>query len=216
MISHIARRLGLQRPLQLYKYENDGKFDYSSYKATQVEGNKRKIHNVWAKEENIKFISDYLREQIKDIEFGLCHGTRRGLEQKWFKKYLRCYVLGTEISDTAAQFEDTIEWDFHNVKDSWINSVDFIYSNSFDHSYDPESCINAWADCLKKGGIAVIEHSSGHEKATALDPFGAKIQIMPYLLAKWLDGKCGIVGILDAPVMRNRQSYQQFLIIQKR
>lgn len=206
----------IDKPVQLHQYGSNTSFDYDSYKEIQIEGNKRKLNSVWASEENIKFISNYLQLQIENIQFGLCHGTRRGLEQKWFKAYIGCDVIGTEISDTASEFEDTIEWDFHDVKDNWIGAVDFIYSNSFDHSYDPESCINRRADCLKKGGVCVIEHSSDDEKSTALDPFGAKIQIMPYLLATWLRGKCGVVDILDAPVVPKSQSYVKFIVLQKR
>ena len=69
------------------------------------------------------------------VSFGLCHGTRRGFEQKQIKEEFSkrgkdVNVIGTEISDTANQFESTIEWDFHNVHPDWVNNVDFIYSNS--------------------------------------------------------------------------------------
>ena len=70
-----------------------------------------------------------------------CHGTRQGFEQKWFSKNLECKVIGTEISDNANDYKNTIEWDFHNVKKEWIGSVDFIYSNALDHSYDPNKCL---------------------------------------------------------------------------
>ena len=80
---------------------------------------------------------------IDTVEFGICHGTRRGKEQEWFRKYLGCGVIGTEISDTVEQFPHTIEWDFHETKAEWINSADFIYSNSLDHSYDPKKCLTA-------------------------------------------------------------------------
>ena len=47
-------------------------------------------------------------------------------------------VIGTEIaSDAENRFPNTIEWDFHNVKDEWLNNVDFIYSNSFDQQIVP-------------------------------------------------------------------------------
>lgn len=216
LVGYEVIKEGSRSSVQLYDYRQNGEFDYNSYKDTQIAGNKRKIENVWVNEENIKFISAYLDAELKKIQFGLCHGTRRGLEQKWFAKYLHCTVIGTEISDTATEFENTIEWDFHNVKDEWINAVDFIYSNSFDHSYDPKACINAWADCLRSGGICVIEHTSGHEKATKLDPFGAKIQLLPYLLTTWLHGKCSVVDVLDSPVLTQNQSYVKFVVLQKR
>ncbi|WDT79188.1 MAG: hypothetical protein MPW14_18850 [Candidatus Manganitrophus sp.] len=139
----------------LYNYRTeDGKFDYEKYRQIQTEGNKKKIDRVWVQEENIDFLSRYIAERIGTPQFGICHGTRRGLEQSWFGARLKCKVIGTEISDTAAQFPNTIQWDFHEVKQEWVGAVDFIYSNSFDHSYDPEKCINAWMSCVKPGGFA--------------------------------------------------------------
>ena len=76
----------------------------------------------------INEISDYIKNNMKNISFGICHGTRNGKEQKFFKRNLNINVIGTEISSTATQFPDTIQWDFHRVKDEWVNNVDFIFS----------------------------------------------------------------------------------------
>ena len=96
-----------------------------------------------------------------------------------------------------------------------IEAVDFIYSNSFDHSYDSEKCLDAWMSCLKKGGICILEHSSGHIKSTRLDPFGADIIVMPYLITSWGKGKYGVREILDAPLKKDSLEYLKFIIIQK-
>lgn len=202
----------------LYKYlREDGTLDYEKYRRIQIEGNKRKTDRVWVIEENIAFLSRQIQRILGSPRFGLCHGTRRGLEQAWFKKYLGCDVLGTEISDTASQFPDTIQWDFHDVKPEWIGATDFIYSNAFDHSYDPEKCLNAWMSCLRRGGICILEHSSGHAASavTALDPFGADIVMMPYLVVTWGKGLYGVREILEAPEKREDVQYLFFLIVQK-
>lgn len=201
---------------ELYRYRKpDGTFDYEKYKEIQISGNKRKIDNVWVQEENIAFLADYLTDKIGDINFGLCHGTRRGKEQEWFTKYLNCKVIGTELSDTAEQFPNTIQWDFHEVRPEWINAVDFIYSNSFDHSYDPQKCLKAWMSCIKKGGVCMIEHTSGHEQATDLDPFGADISLMPYLILIWGKGDFYVQELLDAPSKSDLLHYIKYLIVQK-
>jgi len=89
----------------LYKYlKDDGSFDYEGYRHAQTEGNKLKLNYVWARQENIAFLSEYLRKTIGQPSFGICHGTRRGMEQEWFRSYLDCEVIGTEISETAEQF----------------------------------------------------------------------------------------------------------------
>lgn len=202
----------------LYTYlREDGTLDYERYKRIQIEGNKRKTDRVWVVEENIAFLSRYIERIVGTPRFGLCHGTRRGLEQAWFKKCLKCEVLGTEISDTASQFPDTIEWDFHEVKPEWLDAADFIYSNALDHSYDPEKCLNAWVSCLKRGGICILEHSSGHGASTVtqLDPFGADIGMMPYLIVTWGKGMYGVREILEPPKKSEDVRYLFFIIIQK-
>jgi hypothetical protein len=202
----------------LYHYLNkDGTFDYEGYRQIQEAGNKRKIDNVWAIEENIVFLSDYIKSIIDSPQFGICHGTRRGMEQVWFRKYLGCEVIGTEISDTAETFPHTIQWDFHEVKSEWVDSVDFIYSNSFDHSYDPEKCLNAWMSCLIPGGVCIIEHSSGHAPrgASELDPFGAEIVLMPYLITTWGEGRYGVRELLTAPKKIDGLRYLYFIVIQR-
>ena len=170
----ISNKLSTTKGLRQIKYLQDGKFSYEEYKKTQTEGNKEKIDEVFEIEENIKMLSNHLKSNLNDIKFGLCHGTRTGKEQEWFRKYLNTEVLGTEISDTATSFPNTIQWDFHDVKDEWIESVDFIYSNTLDHSYDAKLCLKQWFKCLRKSGICIINCTTTHSPlyVTKLDPFG--------------------------------------------
>lgn len=199
-----------------YRYlRSDGTFDYELYKQAQIEGNKRKIHRVWAREENIIFLSNYIKSTIGQPGFGICHGTRRGKEQEWFRKHLDCDVIGTEISDTAEQFPHTIQWDFHETKSEWIDAADFIYSNSFDHTYDPDKCLNAWMSCVRKSGICILEHTSGHERASQIDPFGAPISQMPYLILTWGKGKFYAREIIDTPSKPDSLRPARYIIIQK-
>lgn len=202
---------------QLYRYRRpDGSFDYEAYREVQTRGNKRKLDSVWVREENIEFLAGYLKQHLENIGFGLCHGTRNGKEQVWFRKHLDCEVLGTEISDTAGQFPHTIQWDFHETKPEWLEQTDFIYSNSLDHSYDPEKCLNAWADCLKPGGLCILEHNSSNHTARELDPFGAPIEALPFLILTWGKGRFWVREILDTPSSREYLVYSSFLIIEKR
>ena len=181
---------------QTYQIWNGIKNDeavYEEYRSVQTAGNKRKIDYVFETEENIKMLSDYLLNNLNDIKFGLCHGTRRGNEQKWFNKYLNVEVIGTEISDTATKFPNTIEWDFHDVKDEWINAVDFIYTNSLDHSYDARHCLKQWFSCLKKNGICMINGTDSNSPWTCkkLDPFGYTKDGLRSLINE-LSDECGV------------------------
>lgn len=204
----------------LHRYvRSDGSFDYERYRQLQSQTNKDCIQDVWVQQENVTFIAHYIRRTSGQPVFGICHGTRRGAEQAWFRKELGCEVIGTEISETAVQFPHTIQWDFHETKPEWINAVDFIYSNSFDHSYDPEKCLNAWMTCVRPGGLCILEHSSLHspEGATEVDPFGAEIAVMPYLILKWAKGKYGVRDLLEAPALPKTHAvrYQYFIVIQR-
>jgi len=202
---------------ELHQYlKDDGSFDYEEYKKTQVAANKKKVKQVWAKEENISFVSEHLKSHISSLNFGICHGSRRGQEQEWFRKCLACDVIGTEISDTATHFPHTIQWDFHEVKPEWKNAVDFIYSNSFDHSYNPEKCLNAWMSCIRSKGLCVIEHSGHDSHATVVDPFGASIAQMPYLILRWGQGDYWVRELVEAPYKPSYIRYLYFLIIEKR
>jgi SAM-dependent methyltransferase len=205
--------------VKLLTYElEDGSFDYNQYKNIQEQGNLEHLDSVWAIEDNIKFLSHYLTSNYcGKINFGICHGTRNGKEQEWFRKYLNTDVIGTEISQSATLFPNTIQWDFHNVKDEWINNVDFIYSNALDHSYDPQKCLNTWINCLKPGGFCILEHSHLHspEGVTKLDPFGADIQVMPFLIALWGKNKYFLRELVEAPTKNSILNYLYFLIIQK-
>jgi hypothetical protein len=107
---------------------------YENYVECQTRNNYRKLNNIWVIEDNIKLLSEYVMAKITNPKYGICHGTRRGLEQKWFMRYIHgCNVIGTEISEAAKLFTNTIQWDFHDVKPEWEKAIDFIYSNAFDH-----------------------------------------------------------------------------------
>lgn len=205
----------------LYSYlREDGTFDYERYRRIQEEGNRAKLDKVWVVEKNIEFLADYLRKHGGPLRFGICHGTRRGKEQEWFRKYLGCEVIGTEISETATSFPHTLRWDFHEVKTEWLDSVDFIYSNSFDHSFDPERCLTAWMSCLRPGGLCILEHSTMHgpQGADELDPFGAELFQMPYLIARWGRGRFVVREILDAPKIADEWatvSMLAFIVVQR-
>jgi len=210
------RSPGQRGAFQISEYNNaDGSFDYEKYKRTQIDGNRKKLHKIWVREENIAYLANYINGVVGELQFGLCHGTRRGKEQYWFRKYLDCDVVGTEISDTAEYFPQTIQWDFHDAKPEWINSVDFIYSNSFDHSFDPERCLNTWMSCVREGGVCIIEHTSGHELATRLDPFGAALSQLLYLIMTWGKGRYFVRETLDAPSVAASLTYAKFIVVQR-
>lgn len=222
MVGYELRQKRQKEPLFVLKldaYLNDkGGFSFSHYKKIQEEGNKKKIETVWVKEENIKYLSNYIVDNINPKpKKGICHGTRQGKEQEWFNKYLNCYVIGTEISETASQFPNTIQWDFHKIKPEWNEAFDFVYSNSYDHSYDPKKCILNWIKSLKPGGVCIIEHSDVDETTyvSELDPFGVSVAVIPYLFLRWGEGQFFVSEIIPAPEKDPALKYLDFLVLKK-
>ena len=209
-----------KRDFFLYEYSKSGIFDYERYRKIQEAGNKKKIESSWVQKEDVDFLSKKILEITRKPSFGICHGTRQGLEQKWFGDLLTCRVLGTEISETATSYPNTIQWDFHEVNPEWHQKADFVYSNSFDHSYDPGKALSAWVDTLKPDGICIIEHSQYHnpEAANELDPFGARLEIMPFLVLQWSNNDFYVKAIWEQKCtdkVTGNPAIKHYLVIQK-
>ena len=149
--------------MKLYQYKN-----YEEYKQAQTKANIEKIVNVWINESTVKKIKSFV-PKCKNI---LCHGVRNAKEIVFFQKHYQANVVGTEISTTASQFKNVVEWDFHNVKEDWIGKFDIVYSNSWDHSYDPKKSLLTWKDQLKNDGHMFIEFGMNEKdnKSTITDP----------------------------------------------
>ena len=159
--------------MELYKHK-----DYDAYRKAQIVKNTRKLKTIYVKKNEIVLLTRHIKKNISNLKFGICHGVRNGWEVRQLRKRLGMEVIGTEISPTAINFPHTIEWDFHKIKDEWVDSVDFIYSNSFDHSYDPEMCLDKWMECIKKSGICYIHWHGGVDidSADCFDATGAEIR----------------------------------------
>lgn len=149
--------------MKIWKYDS-----YDDYVKAQTKANVQKIKKVWVKKSTI----DKIQEKIPMAATILCHGTRNAAEQKFFKeKYPMADIIGTEISYTAADFPMTVQHDFHEEVELWLNYFDIVYSNSFDHSYDPDKCMATWAGQLSDVGILCLELQGGdNNKSKDTDP----------------------------------------------
>ena len=158
--------------MEIYKYDS-----YGHYVKAQTEANKIKIKKVYAHAKNFP---DFVQRK-KDAKNVICHGSRNGAELKYFSSaYAKIdnpavQVLGTDISDTATQFENTVQWDMMKPNPEWLGKWDVVYTNSFDHSFDPVGTLKVWGEQLTKDGIIILEFSfhSKHQKTSrAWDPIG--------------------------------------------
>jgi len=167
--------------MKIYEYEN-----YEDYVEAQTKANVEKLKNYWINQSTIESI--YKKKPIASVI--LCHGTRNALEQKYFKElYPYADITGTEISHTASQFEMTVQHDFHEELASHTGRCDIVYSNSFDHSYDPEKSMKAWLGQLAPGGSLFLEAMLGIDnKSKRSDPLSIEIKEIKELVEK-LGGK---------------------------
>tara|TARA_B100000282_G_scaffold251273_1_gene195749 strand:+ start:241 stop:939 length:699 start_codon:yes stop_codon:yes gene_type:complete len=201
------------RLFKIYKYKN-----YDEYKDTQIFFNKQKINKVWADENTLKIVSNFLKENIKSEKIkGLCHGSRNGFEQKCFINEIpNAEVIGTDISETANDYDNSIVHDFHDEKKDWIENFDFVYSNSLDQSYDPEKALNTWINQVKKDRYVIIEHSDQHGVISSgkMDPFGVEANFFPYLLTEWFGLKISLKIIKS--IKKNKNDAPVYFFIMKK
>lgn len=204
------------------RVENDGFVlheypDYETYKAVQTAGNKAKLTKQFVKKSHIRALTNYVKDTYGLITFGLCHGTRGGKEQAWFNEFFKGngQVIGTEISDTADQFENTVQWDFHDTNPEWTAKADFVYSNSWDHAFDPVKAFGSWIDSLKPGGLMILDYTRGQtpQEANALDPFGTTFEALEKMIT---DNFSDSGTILDAIDRRDDDRYKALVLVFKK
>lgn len=174
----------------LFEYKN-----YEHYRRTQIIHNKRKLSNIWADENTLDIVIDILRDKFDSgLIKGLCHGSRNGFEQDYLRKAGGIQAVGTDISETALSFDNTVHWDFHDVNPDWVNAIDFVYSNSLDQSWRPVEALEVWLAQVHKGGVVIIEHTKEHGPGAAgeMDPFGVKPRVLPYVLVGWFGDQISI------------------------
>mgnify|MGYP001318192212 FL=1 len=209
----ISKTNTTDRLFKIYKYKN-----YDEYKNTQIFFNKQKIDKVWADENTLKIVSNFLKENIKSEKIkGLCHGSRNGFEQKCFINEIpNAEVIGTDISETANDYDNSIVHDFHDEKKEWIENFDFVYSNSLDQSYDPEKALNTWINQVKKDRYVIIEHSDQHGVISSgkMDPFGVEANFFPYLLTEWFGHKISLKIIKS--IKKNKNDAPVYFFIMKK
>jgi len=176
--------------MKIYEYKN-----YEHYKKEQIAANYQKLS--WSFKN--KAHMEEIKKRKNSANNIICHGTRRGGEQlEFLKQYPDAYVIGTEISDTATQFPNTIEHDFNVQKQEWIENFDIVYSNAFDHSFDPDTTIEVWKQQLNKDGLMyLVWPNHSNSQSTSFDPLsGTRDELVVFLQKHELE-----VEVTDMPQM---------------
>lgn len=191
-IRELAIRKRYENVYYLHEYSS-----YEEYASSQVNWNNQKIDNIWADEATLLRVKEVLFREFPEAEklVGICHGSRNGFEQKYLRSLSGKFdVIGTDISETANDFENSVTWDFHDSNDDWTGKQDFVYTNSLDQSWQPKVALQTWLAQLKLKGLLIIEHTKHHgpSGASKMDPFGVTPQLLPYVLTMWFGSQISI------------------------
>ncbi len=176
----------------LHEYES-----YEDYRDIQIFHNVRKLESIWADEKTLQRVCNVLNSHFpgQALIRGICHGARNGFEQDFLNQQSRrLRVIGTDISDTALGFENSVQWDYHDVRQEWLSQFDFVYSNSLDQSWQPKIAVETWLNQLQPDGLLIVEHTELHGPggASEMDPFGVRPTVLPYVLAMWFGKQISI------------------------
>ncbi|WP_127116172.1 methyltransferase domain-containing protein [Shimia sediminis] len=204
LIAPTGKVIVLKKHMEMV-YQHDYQGGYEQYRDVQIAANKEKLGNLWADEKTLSRVVDDLKARGLGAT-GICHGARNGYEVEFFRTALKAEVIGTDISETATQFDHMIVWDFHKENPDWANKFDFVYTNSLDQAMEPDRALRSWAKQLQPNGRIYIEHTLAHSAAGAgeMDPFGAHPMVMPYLFFKWGRGAYELDDILELESKANK------------
>lgn len=172
--------------MKLLKFES-----YDEYKSAQVEANKLKFSKVFAEDDELSRIATHFAEGVPGGRKGVCHGVRNGYEVRFLRERLPGLdLIGTDISATAADIPNCMVWDMHDARAEWVGALDFVYSNSWDHTYDPDKLFSTWADSLSDKGLLYLAYTNLHSDGgvtdqSKYDAFGCSLDELMGILRQY-------------------------------
>jgi hypothetical protein len=214
--------------MKLYKYKNNE--EYISCQKKGVYNHPALGNSVdyeWVNYPEIQFIKNNIINPHFDKlnitpKKGICHGAKLGKENKWFEEVTGVDFIGTDISTETNEEMKLIQWDFHKVKNEWKNNIDIIYSNSLDHSYDPNLVLRRWVSCLTLDGICIIEWSKYDSEESYSDTLdGMKVDCFGASLEEYktmIESAGTIVSTLDYESQENLNTgfvHKTFIVFKK-
>lgn len=153
--------------------------DYQKYLDAQLKKVKRRGFGPFFCQETIDSICDWMNARGLSPKAGLCHGARCGRECDAFLKHFpAATVIGTDIKPKSGRtanvktISQVVHHDFMQINADWVHRHDFVYTNSFDHVYDPVAALNVWLDQLTDDGHLFVQWQMGDVKG---DGFGAHL-----------------------------------------
>lgn len=138
--------------------------EYIKHQSSKLE----KIYERLLEKENEDFEEFCRRFQLCQKEFDqagvrsvLCLGARLGTEVKALHT-LGYFAIGIDLNP-GSENPYVLFGDFHNIVFP-ERSVDAIYTNAFDHVYDPERVVHEIRRLLRPGGLFVLDQLEGFQE----------------------------------------------------
>lgn len=100
----------------------------------------------------------------------LCLGARQGTEVKAFRD-LGCDAIGIDLMP-GENNPYVVKGDFHNLQFP-AESMDVMFTNSFDHVFDPKKMLAEIRRVLKRDGLLVVEAMRGEIEAHQPDAYAS-------------------------------------------
>jgi len=155
--------------VKIYTYDS-----YDHYVEQQTLANTNKIDWTWISRRAHGYFCKHYRKFRKDPATILCHGSRNGTEVRWFgEQFPDAECLGTDISYTATDFPNQVQWDMQKENPDWIAKWDLIYTNSLDHVIDFIGTLNVICNQLSDDGLFILDYTIWDDetiKPTISDP----------------------------------------------
>ena len=145
--------------------------NYIRYQKLQREKANRELEMRFISERAAEVVGLYVTRHSGQHEIsGICHGAKTGAEVRLIRKALAGHGVlgkfwGTDITPEAAAASDgdVIMLDFHSEVPEWLQSSDFVYSNTLDHSYNPLKALETWRRQLRSlESLLILQHSDLH------------------------------------------------------
>jgi SAM-dependent methyltransferase len=92
----------------------------------------------------------------------LCLGVRNGTELNRFRRVFGGTVQGVDLNpDSAYGRKDVWTGSFDALPAEWTDRFGIVFSNAFDHAFDPMATAAEWTRVLRPGGLLILAHGIG-------------------------------------------------------
>ncbi len=168
--------------MQITTFPSDDHYRRAQHKTAKRRSSERGYYH----KDEIRKIVDWVDYQVPQWRltelYGVCHGANSGREATEFEQVLgNSLFLATDLFPKLGPHK-VIEHDFRRAVLEWEGAFDIVYSNSLDHSNEPQETLRVWSNQLKPNGFMFVEWTYSHRETKGGDCFGASLDEYMMLL----------------------------------